>query len=195
MLFLLSRLCLGNAVMIAPIQEPHGLIHVYCGEGKGKTTAAIGLGMRACGRGGKVLLARFLKTNDSGELVSIAHVKGFDILARNPVRSFVSRMAREDRDATVFAERQFFETAVSRVQDGRYGLLILDEAIGAMEYGFLSTDRVLQFLSHRPPTLETVLTGRNPPRELLAVADYISEIQCVRHPFQRGIPARIGIEK
>jgi cob(I)alamin adenosyltransferase len=195
MLFVFFMPCPGDAVMIAPIQEPRGLVHVYCGEGKGKTTAAIGLGMRASGRGKKVLLVRFLKTNDSGELVSIAQVKGFEILDREPVKGFVDRMTDEERAHTALAERHLFETAVDRVQNGGYSLLILDEAIGAMGYGMLPVCRVLEFLSQRPSGLEVVLTGRNPPQELLAVADYISEIKCVRHPFQCGIAARIGIER
>ena len=181
--------------MTLPVQAPRGLVHVYCGEGKGKTTAAIGLGMRSAGRGRKVLLVRFLKTNDSGELVSIPQVQGFDILDREPVKGFVGQMTEDDRACTARVERQLFETAVDRVQDRSYALLILDEAIGAMGYGILPVTSVLEFLVRRPPELEVVLTGRNPPQELLDVADYISEIRCVRHPFQRGIPARIGIER
>ncbi len=172
-----------------------GLIHVYCGDGKGKTTAALGLALRAQGYDWPVLMVQFLKATPTGELTAIAHLSGWNVL-----RGQRGRGSLFTTDAVVRAELKaeqasLLAAAISQVQTGEYRLLILDEIIGALGRGLLSQEQVLEFLDTKPTGLEVVLTGRNPSPELLARADYITEMKKLRHPFDQGIVARDGIER
>ena len=171
-----------------------GLVHIYCGDGKGKTTASVGLCTRAAGSGRKVLFVQFLKDGRSGELKTLSQIPGVEILAGVPVNGFL-----RDKDAVAqrntAAEHQArFEEAVRLVSQSTYDILVLDEAMAAVNLGLLPLAAVTAFLDTRPAGLEVVLTGREPPQQLLDRADYISRIECVRHPYQKGIAARRGIE-
>lgn len=172
-----------------------GLIHVYCGDGKGKTTAALGLALRAQGHDWPVLLVQFLKATPTGELTAIDCLSGWNVL-----RGQRGRGSLFTTDAVVRAELKaeqasLLATAISQAQTGKYRLLILDEIIGALGRGLLSQEQVLKFLDTKPAGLEVVLTGRNPSPELLARADYITEMKKLRHPFDQGMVARNGIER
>jgi cob(I)alamin adenosyltransferase len=171
-----------------------GLVHIYCGEGKGKTTAAVGLSTRAAGSGLKVLFVQFLKDGRSGELRTLATVPGVTILKGVPVRGFLREQDHETVARTAREHLTRFEDAVRLVSDGSFDLVVFDEAMAAISLGLLPLDEVADFLDRRPAGLEVVLTGRDPARALLDRADYISEIRCVRHPYQKGIEARRGIE-
>lgn len=169
-----------------------GLIHIYCGDGKGKTTAAVGLAVRAAGRGKRVLISRFLKTEDSGEVKMLRLLPGVTVLPCERTFGFLFRMSEEEkREAAAYFQGQFDKTAAMAAD---YDLLILDEIMASVSGNVVSEESVLQFLDHKPESLEVVLTGRNPSEELQARADYISEIRAVRHPFEKGIAAREGIE-
>ena len=172
----------------------NGLVHIYCGDGKGKTTAAVGLCTRAAGSGRKVLFVQFLKDGRSGELNTLARVPGVRILHGTPMCGFVREKDECARQQAAAEHRARFENAVRQVSDGSYDILVFDEAMAALNLGLLSLDAMTAFLDARPVGLEVVLTGREPPVELLDRADYISEIRCVRHPYQKGIEARRGIE-
>ncbi len=169
-----------------------GLIHIYCGDGRGKTTAAVGLAVRAAGRGLRVLISRFLKTEDSGEVEVLRAIPGITVLPCERTFGFLFRMSPEQkREAARYFQGQFEKTA-AMAQD--YDLLILDEIMASVNGGVVKEESVLQFLEEKPEGLEVVLTGRDPSEELMAKADYISRIQAVRHPYEQGVTAREGIE-
>ncbi len=170
-----------------------GLVHIYCGDGKGKTTAAMGLALRCAGHDEKVVVAQFLKDGTSGECRLLDALPNVQVLSCNPYGKFSFQMSQQEKTETRIAIGQVFASAVQAAQEAR--LLVLDEAMSAMTCGFLDTDVVVDFLRHRPAGLEVVLTGRNPPQAVTALADYISEIQKVRHPFDSGLAARDGIER
>ena len=169
-----------------------GLIHIYCGDGRGKTTAAVGLAVRAAGRGLRVLISGFLKTEDSGEVEVLQAIPGITVLPCERNFGFLFRMSPEQkREAARYFQGQFEKTA-AMAQD--YDLLILDEIMASVNGGVVKEESVLQFLEEKPEGLEVVLTGRDPSEELMAKADYISRIQAVRHPYEQGVTAREGIE-
>ncbi len=178
---------------IQPMRQT-GLIHLYYGEGKGKTTAAIGLIARAAGHNRRILLVQFLKDGRSGELVSLRRLPEVRILAGQVTGKFSVAMNDAEKEATYLLHLDYFHQAVRLAADGALDLLVLDEVLGAIETGLLPEEEVLAFLQEKPPALEVVLTGRRPTQNLLAMADYISEIRCVKHPYERGILAREGIE-
>ena len=173
-----------------------GLIHIYCGDGKGKTTAAMGLGIRAAGRDKKVLLTQFLKDNETGELNSIERLgKNFEILKGIPVKKFFKFMSKEEQEETKKEHENRFKKVIKKAIDENVDLLILDELIASTNLGLIQLDGVVEFLKNKPVGLEVVLTGRNPNDKLIELADYVSEIKAVKHPYERGINSRIGIEK
>ena len=162
------------------------LVHIYCGDGKGKTSAAVGMAVRAAGHGLKVVMVRFLKSDDSGEVAVLGHIPGITVIPCERTFGFVSAMDRETREQAARWNLEQFFRAVELAE--RADLLILDEIMAVPE------ERVLEFLEARPGGLEVVLTGRSPSERILGAADYVSEIQKVRHPYDRGILARKGIE-
>lgn len=173
-----------------------GLIHIYCGDGKGKTTAAMGLGMRACGRDKKVLLTQFLKDNDTGELISIEKLgENFTVFKGEPVKKFFKFMTPEEQKQTKSEHEERFRKVTRKAIDENFDLLIMDEIIASTNLELIPIDEVIKFLKNRPKSLEVVLTGRNPNEQLVELADYVSEIKAVKHPYEKGINSRIGIEK
>lgn len=173
-----------------------GLIHIYCGDGKGKTTAAMGLGMRAAGRDKKVLLTQFLKDNETGELNSIEKLgENFEVYKGTPVKKFFKFMSEEQQSETKKEHEDRFRKVIEKAICEKVDLLILDEIIASTNLELIPLEEVVEFLKKKPVGLEVVLTGRNPSQELINIADYVSEIKAVKHPYARGINSRIGIEK
>lgn len=172
-----------------------GLIHIYCGDGKGKTTAAVGLAVRCAGRGNKVLLVQFLKSRDSGELYSLAKLPDIEIMRGKESKKFTFQMNEEEKHALLIEHNKMFEQVLAKIKNGGYSLLILDEVIGALNAKVFEMPKLIEFLRHKPENLEVVLTGRNPAPELIESADYVSEMRKVKHPMDKGIMAREGIEK
>lgn len=172
----------------------NGCIHIYCGDGKGKTSAAVGLAVRAAGRGKKVLVVRFLKTEDSGEVPVLRHIPGITVVPCDKTFGFVFRMTPEEKtEAAEYFRKRFWHACKTAVEGG-YDVLILDEILASCNYGMVNEADVAEFLENRPKKLEVILSGRDPSERLLGLADYVSEIQMVKHPFTEGIPAREGIE-
>lgn len=167
-----------------------GLIHIYTGDGKGKTTAAVGLACRAAGTGMRVLVAQFLKGRDTGELASLEKL-GIPVLRTNALK-FVPDMTPEELERCRAEQADCFRTACDLMPD--FGMLVLDEVFGAMATGLLSRNDVLALMRGKPEALELVLTGRDAPEAFVSLADYVSDIRCVKHPYERGVPARRGIE-
>lgn len=172
-----------------------GLIHIYCGNGKGKTTAAMGLGIRCAGRGNKVLLTQFLKDNNTGELNSIEKLSEyFHVVKGAPMKDWFNCLDKEGQEEVVKEHRNRFSQITNKAVNENYDLLILDEIMAALNYGVLELDTVLEFLKNKPKTLEVVLTGRNPDKKLIDISNYVSEINSIKHPFEEGLPSRMGIE-
>lgn len=172
-----------------------GLIHIYCGDGKGKTTAAIGLAVRCAGRGNKVLLVQFLKSRDSGELYSLARLPDIEVMRGKESKKFTFQMNDEEKHALLLEHNKMFEQVLEKIKTGNYSLLILDEVIGAVNAKVFDLHKLTAFLRSKPENLEVVLTGRNPAPEFLELADYVSEMRKIKHPMDKGIMAREGIEK
>lgn len=169
-----------------------GLIHIYCGEGKGKTTAAIGLAVRCAGSGRKVLILQFLKDGKSSEFASLSHVPGIEAVPQTKTFGFTWTLAPKEKQEAAAYYASLLEDAFCRAGD--FDLLILDEALGACAAGLLDESRLLSLLDGKPEPLEIVLTGRGPSQALQERADYVTEMKMVKHPFQRGVSAREGIE-
>ena len=175
----------------------HGLVIVNTGNGKGKTTAALGLAVRAAGNGFKVLIIQFIKgqwkTGESQALKALAPGvefvrmgKGFTI---DRLRD--RRISMEDHEA---AAAEAFGRAAEAVRANAYDMVVLDELLGSIKAGLVSLDDVLQLVRDKPPELHLVLTGRGAPPELVDAADLVSEIVAVKHPYEQGIKAQPGIE-
>lgn len=170
-----------------------GMIHLYCGDGKGKTTAAVGLSVRAAGAGKRVLFAQFLKDGSSSELNILRALQNVEVACCEQNFGFFKAMDGQ----TKAAARQAYSALlgdVMRKSVGGVDLLVLDEAVAACNHGLIEEARLLDFLHHKPEDLEVVLTGRDPSQRLLDAADYVTEMRKCKHPFERGIAARRGIE-
>lgn len=170
-----------------------GCVHIYCGDGKGKTTCVIGLCVRAAGAGKKVLLHQFLKDNTSSERTIIDKLPGVTVMPGAKMDKFTFQMNEEELQAL----RESNDANLARLCDMAkdYDMLILDESVYAMDMGLLSEDKLIEWLEKKPEHLEVVMSGRNPSDRLKEHADYISEIKKIKHPFDQGLSSRIGIEK
>ncbi len=171
-----------------------GLIHVYTGEGKGKTTAAVGLAVRAAGHGKRVLIHQFLKGGslDSGEIVVLKKA-GVDVVTFNDQISplFDPNVNLSDLDASV---KRSIELTIDEMSSGSYDLVVLDEFNILLSSSLADMDDVMRIIDAKPDDLELVFTGRNAPDELISLADYATDIQVLKHPFDNGTKARKGIE-
>lgn len=170
----------------------NALIHIYTGDGKGKTTAAVGLCYRAAQRGFKVMLTSFLKDFDSGEYMGTS---SFEIYRGTPVTKFWFAMSDAEKDSVKSEHKARLTGIFERAVSGGYDLIALDEIIGSIAVGAVNESDLLELLNRKPATLEVVLTGRDPSPALCEIADYISEIKAVKHPYDKGVMARVGIEK
>lgn len=170
-----------------------GLTHIYCGDGKGKTTAALGLGLRAAGAGYTVIAAQFLKSSDTAEL-SMLEQLGITVLRVREPFGFTWELSSGELERLTLRHNEVFRQAVERCGDGEKTLLILDELAAALNTGTIDKGMVSWALQHKPEALELVVTGREPPQWLTDMADYITEMRNIRHPMEKGVDARRGIE-
>ena len=172
-----------------------GLLHIYCGEGKGKTTACIGLSVRAAGRGFKVLFVQFLKSRPTGELRSFELFDNIKVMRGKETTKFTFQMTPEEKQSVLLEHENLFAKVIAKIGSEKIDLLVLDEVIGACNTGVFLYSTLLDFLKSKPSELEVAISGRNPSQELIDLADYVSEVKMVKHPFKKGIPARDGIER
>lgn len=161
-------------------------IHVYTGDGKGKTTCAAGLAARCAGRGGTVFFYQFLKSEESGECIALKGKVHFK-RASEPF-GFIFQMTDEEKAHVGKLMYALWQEAKAQKCD----MLVLDEIFSAMRYGFIPESEVLAFL--KTASAEVVLTGRNAPESFIEAADYVTEMKAVKHIYEKGIPAREGIE-
>ncbi|WP_314821063.1 cob(I)yrinic acid a,c-diamide adenosyltransferase [Stomatobaculum longum] len=169
-------------------------IHIYTGDGKGKTSAAMGLALRMAGHGKRVLLAQFLKDGSSGELAALKTLPELHCLRMEEHFGFFWTLSEAEREKEKAAVRRYFAEISEAVEREKPALLILDESIAAYRLGLIPREAFLNFLDRKPEELELVLTGRDAPEELLRRADYVSELVKRKHPFDEGLPAREGVE-
>ncbi len=170
-----------------------GLVHLYCGNGKGKTTCIMGLTTRASGSGKKVLLYQFLKDNTSGERNIIDYLPGVTVIPSFDVEKWTFAMNEEELNDLHRKNDEMLDRLFRMAGD--YDMLVLDESLYAIDKNLLSEDKMIRYLEEKPEHLEVVLSGRNPSQRMIDHADYVSEICKRKHPFDRGISARKGIEK
>ncbi len=167
-----------------------GLVHIYTGDGKGKTTAALGLALRAAGQGFKVIIIQFLKGNHKcGEHLFASKYKPFEIIQLTKGNCFTlpEEQLRTDVEKTMV----LVEDAIT---GGKYQMVILDEVFAAINRGLLEAGQIADMIKRKPKEVELVLTGRNAPPEIVDLADYVTEMQMIKHPYSNGIKARRGIE-
>lgn len=157
------------------------MIQIYTGPGKGKTTAALGLALRAVGAGRKVLLIQFLKDGRSSEMKIIKNIKNFELRIFGP-----------QEDSQLVA--QGFNFAQKAVKSKKYNLIILDEINVALNFGLIEQGSLLELMKIVPTEMDLVLTGRWAEKEIIEQADLVSEVKEVKHYFQKGVKARPGIE-
>lgn len=171
-----------------------GLLHIYCGDGKGKSTAAVGLAVRAAGSGMKVLFCQCMKDGSSSEVEMLKKL-GISYCCCEEKFGFSWKMNEGQKEKARRAYTRLFEDVARKAGEEGVGLLVIDEFMSAYNCGFISKEGALSFLNNRPEGLEVALTGREPSPELVELADYVSEIRKVKHPFDAGIAARKGIER
>lgn len=169
-----------------------GMIHIYTGDGKGKTTAALGLGMRAAGHGKKVLMVQFMKGKTNyGELESAKKLPGFSIVQFGRP-DFVDKRNPDPRDIQGAGEALQYAIEATKLRS--CDVLILDELNVAMDFGLVDLQRVKELINAKPDEMELVITGRNVPQELVDLADLVTEMREVKHYYRKGVQAREGIE-
>ncbi|MBR1737784.1 MAG: cob(I)yrinic acid a,c-diamide adenosyltransferase [Firmicutes bacterium] len=170
-----------------------GLVHIYYGDGKGKTTAAMGLAARCGGRGGKVLIFQFMKKDESGEREALENISTIDIMSGYEKIKFTSKMSEEEkREAADFYGGKFEEICEKA---DKYDMIILDEILHAVNKGFVNKERIKEFIKNKPVGVEIVMTGREIDDEFIKLGDYVTEMKKIKHPYDKGITARIMIEK
>lgn len=167
-----------------------GLVHVYTGGGKGKTTAALGAALRALGWGGKVCMVQFIK--GYGEIGEAKFARGSS--ERFVLRQFAIDVSRNIDEQKVSERREAAGAAMAYaaqvVQGGEYDLVILDEINNACHYGLIEVSQVLKLIQTKPANVELILTGQNAPSQIIEAADYVTEMRSIKHPYDSGIQAR-----
>lgn len=171
-----------------------GLIHIYTGDGKGKTTAAIGLAVRCVGSGRKVVFTQLMKGNHSSERNVLENIDGVYVVPAQKSFGFSWNLSEEGKDEAKKAYTRQFQDAIAKAEAEGCRMIIFDEVMSAYNNDMIDRDVVLSFLQNKPTEWEIVLTGRMPEPELVALADYVSEVKKIKHPYDAGIPSRKGIE-
>jgi cob(I)alamin adenosyltransferase len=170
-----------------------GLIIVHTGEGKGKSTAAYGLALRAAGNKMKVFVLQFMKGQwKSGERKAVASLSPWiEVVAMGDGFTWDTNNPEQDKRTAAEA----WNTVKPRILSGEYQMVILDEINYVLSYGFLDEKEVVTTLQNKPSAVHVICTGRNAPKDLIEIADTVTEMKCVKHPFaEQGIPAQKGIE-
>ncbi len=168
-----------------------GFVHVYNGNGKGKTTAAFGLALRAEGAGMKVFIGQFVKGKPYNENLAIARSLKDITIKQYGLDCFI---VNSPTKADIKAAEQGFEEMRKIIQNGKHDLVIMDEVNIALYYNLIDTDELIKVIQNKPDHIELVLTGRYAPAEIIEVADLVTEMKEVKHYYQQGIEARKGIE-
>lgn len=169
------------------------MLHIYCGDGKGKTTAAIGLAVRGSGAGMRVRFVQLMKGAYTSELSILENIPGLELRRCDRDYGFYKGMSGQDKTDIMRCHNELLEFAFSG-DDNKPEMIVLDEFCAAYAYGLLDKALAERLVLENKDRAEVILTGRAPAKIFTAAADYISEISCERHPYERGIPARKGVE-
>ena len=170
------------------------MIHVYYGDGKGKTTAAMGLALRMLAAGGRVVIVQFLKDGGSGEVRMLSSRLGVTVFACAPTGKFTWEMTNEELAAVRKTHDKNLAAALDEVEALGARLLVLDEVLDALAMRLVNEEAVSRVLKRGASELEVVLTGRNPSEDIASHVDYLTEMVCKKHPFEQGVPSREGVE-
>lgn len=171
-----------------------GYIQVYTGNGKGKTTASLGLAVRAAGHGLRTVIIQFMKGwIDYGELRGVEMLFPFVELHQAGRDAFVNRENPDPEDIRLAQEG--WDLAKATIREGKADIVVLDEINCAVDFGLLPVSEVLDLLARKPDGMEIVLTGRGAPKELIAIADLVTEMREIKHYYEKGLDARIGVER
>lgn len=171
-----------------------GLIHIYCGDGKGKTTAAVGLAVRAAGSGMKVHFVQFLKGSPTSEIAVLEKIENITIRRCDRDYGFTFAMSDDDKAAITACHNRMLAEALELMQSGGADMVVLDEFNAAYSCGLLDKELADSIVLEKPADTELILTGRDPQPKFVEAADYVSEILAVKHPYSHGIEARKGVE-
>lgn len=169
------------------------MIHLYTGDGKGKTTASVGLGIRAAGCGKKVFFTQFMKGNETGEIRILETLPQIRILRCSRKYPFFKGMSAEDKKQITQEHNEILREIIRALEQKECDMVVLDEITYPINYGLVEEQLVQKLLTFGRER-ELVLTGRNPAACLVEAADYLTEMKCLRHPYEKGIPAREGVE-
>lgn len=170
------------------------MVHVYYGDGKGKSTAAIGLAVRAAGSRMKVLFVQLMKTEFSGERHTLSHTENVSLTFSPIDLKLTYDMPEDEKAKAAVTFRKIFDDSVRTVLTQKYDMIVLDEIFSAIQADMVSEGALYEFISNAPKNLEIVLTGHNPSQRILDLADYVTEMKKIKHPYETGVPARFGIE-
>ena len=171
-----------------------GYVHVYTGDGKGKTTAALGLALRAAGRGFRTYIAQLLKAQPTGEIEAVAKLAPLIRIEQFGREGFIT-VKDGPGDEDVERAKAGLAKAREAMLSGAYRIIVLDEVNTAVHFKVLPEKDVLDLIDERPAAIELVLTGRYAPASFVDRADLVTEMKAVKHYFDRGVKAREGIEK
>ena len=171
-----------------------GLIHIYHGNGKGKTTSGMGLSLRMCGAGKQVLIHQFLKNNTANERKILEQFDNVTFIDGDPKIKFTFQMTEEELEVLSQYTQEKMKEVFQTVQEGDFDLLFMDEILHLIYKNIVPESMLVDFLENKPEKLEVILTGYNPTEKLVELADYISFIQKEKHPYDQGIKSRSGIE-
>jgi len=172
----------------------NGKIHIYTGDGKGKTTAAVGLAVRYVGSGGELMFIQFLKPSDSSEISVFQELEGVTLMPNPWNFGFTWDMSESDREEARGIYSQYLDMLLFRTLQGNYGMLILDEVLTACSLGLVDEEQLMDMLDQLDDDMEVVMTGRDASQRLIDRADYVTEMKKIKHPFDQGVQARKGIE-
>lgn len=176
------------------VTNEKGLIHCYTGDGKGKTTAAVGLAVRAAGSGKRVVFAQFLKDGSSSEISVLDSIPLIHCVKQEQHFGFYRTLSVREKQRLQEVTARYFQEVTALALREQADLLVLDELMAAWNLKLLSQEDVLRFLDEKPEGLELVVTGRDAPEDILSRCDYVTEMNKRRHPYDRGVAARRGIE-
>jgi len=169
-----------------------GFVQVYTGNGKGKTTAALGLAIRAAGAGLKTFIGQFIKMGEYSEIKALARFSDLITVEQFGQGRFVNnKPSHED----IFLCRRGLVRVREVISSGEYSIIILEEANVAVKYGLIQVSELVELIINKPEGIELVITGRNASDRVIALADLVTEMKAIKHYYQKGVKSRIGIEK
>lgn len=172
-----------------------GYIQIYTGNGKGKTTAAVGLATRAAGNEFKVTMVQFLKSGSTGELESVKKLSPyFNIYRFEKPRGFFWTLNDEQKAELKEEVQEAYRFCLKVMEDKQCDILIMDEIMGALGNGLVSEEQLLELMDKKPKDIELIMTGRNVPERIMEKANLVTEMKDIKHYFNEGVPARKGIE-